>query len=656
MQRLIVTLCIFGLLLAQPLTTQAQTKDDLTGHVLEGEMRSVVERGIMAGYGNGVYKPNDSITRAQFATFLARALQLPGGYSDFSDVPGNYHLRDGISRAASVGIVGGYPGNVFKPNENISREQMAVMIDRALTYKGIEGHSIFLSFTDVEQIHPTFRVSVANNTYFGIIGGMPAGNGKFRFGPKENATRAHAAAFINRMLGVIETNGKRNVHFQLASMDGQGNITFDNQRYINYEDAVKNYVPTRHHLIYYGQEIMKMAKGIAVSRPPQDEAIVIIYSDEALRTQLTYVSSGVEMRYIDANEEKVTVEIAGKKGYVKQGHLMLVPTELLSGRSYYKNENGQLVHFVYNHITKRYGSYTYGKAPSFMSQTGTYYSWDGIEYFSLSGERVGEAHQYFNYLPLRTKSNYTAEELDSYINYVISSNPNITDSPLKDLGYAFKKAEDTYQINALYLFAKAIHESNFGTSQIAQEKKNLFGYQAYDRDPLNNAKPFESFEDSIIFVAESMNSRYLTPPADTYSGVSGTGTLCQYNGQTRSCGENYRGAVLGNKSHGMNVRYASDPFWGQKIAGHMYRADSFLGQKDMNSYEIGRTTSFLNVRHQPNTLRAAQFTFPHPNYYLVIVEESEQNDGSWYKVYSDHSDYEYAFVHGSYVERIQTVK
>ena len=84
------------------------------------------------------------------------------------------------------------------------------------------------------------------------------------------------------------------------------------------------------------------------------------------------------------------------------------------------------------------------------------------------------------------------------------------------------------------------------------------------------------------------------------------------------------GAVLGNKALGFNVKYASDPYWGQKIAGHMYRVDKFLGSKDFGQYRIGITnTTGLNVRHEPKVSSATlQFTYKNAGMPVAILESA----------------------------------
>ena len=78
------------------------------------------------------------------------------------------------------------------------------------------------------------------------------------------------------------------------------------------------------------------------------------------------------------------------------------------------------------------------------------------------------------------------------------------------------QAEKTYGVSALYLVAHSIEESSWGTSSIAQNDDNLFGYGADDRDPAGDASSFPSFAACILYVAQQVKEKYLTP------GVAGT--------------------------------------------------------------------------------------------------------------------------------------
>lgn len=106
----------------------------------------------------------------------------------------------------------------------------------------------------------------------------------------------------------------------------------------------------------------------------------------------------------------------------------------------------------------------------------------------------------------------------------------------------FYNAEQEYQINGIFLAAIGIHESAWGTSTLAKTKNNLFGYGAYDRDPEGCANEFESYEDAINTVASALKTNYLTT----------TGSY--YNGTTAAA---------------VNIKYASDEKWSEKVYKYM---------------------------------------------------------------------------------------
>ena len=117
----------------------------------------------------------------------------------------------------------------------------------------------------------------------------------------------------------------------------------------------------------------------------------------------------------------------------------------------------------------------------------------------------------------------------------------------------FYNVEKKYNINGIFLAAMAIHESSWGTSQIAQEKNNLFGYGSYDSTPYESSFTFSSYEEGIETVAKSLVKYYLNP----------AGTKI-YGGET-AAGWYYNGPTL----LGINTRYASDSEWHQKVFNYM---------------------------------------------------------------------------------------
>lgn len=106
---------------------------DTTGNAHEAAIEQLVERGIAGGYDDGTYRPQLPVTRAQVATFLSKALGLdpiPG--ARFADVPAGYVHAGAINALVSEGILGGYSDGTFRPNEPLRREHMAAVITRAL--------------------------------------------------------------------------------------------------------------------------------------------------------------------------------------------------------------------------------------------------------------------------------------------------------------------------------------------------------------------------------------------------------------------------------------------------------------------------------------------------------------------------------------------
>ena len=132
---------------------------------------------------------------------------------------------------------------------------------------------------------------------------------------------------------------------------------------------------------------------------------------------------------------------------------------------------------------------------------------------------------------LLSESGYAAWMIDELL---------LPTTPLPRLGAAFTKAERDTGINARYLVAHAILESGWGTSWIARVKHNLFGYGAYDRDPLRYATRFPTFAAGIAAVADQIRAAYLSPDGRWWRGFP---TL-----------------------RGVNRFYASDVHWADKVA------------------------------------------------------------------------------------------
>ncbi|UQZ33857.1 hypothetical protein C2I18_10165 [Paenibacillus sp. PK3_47] len=161
---------------------------------------------IDSSYGT-TFKPEQKITRAEFAVMLSRGLGLPGDRETaqrFSDVQPSTQTGDYIGAAAKAGIITGNTDATFRPNANITREQLAIMIIRAMEYTGnpitLSGttSSTLTVFKDKNKIQNQSAEFVAKAVQEGIILGMTP----TEFQPQGNATRAQAAVMLQRMLNM----------------------------------------------------------------------------------------------------------------------------------------------------------------------------------------------------------------------------------------------------------------------------------------------------------------------------------------------------------------------------------------------------------------------------------------------------------------------
>lgn len=117
----------------------------------------------------------------------------------------------------------------------------------------------------------------------------------------------------------------------------------------------------------------------------------------------------------------------------------------------------------------------------------------------------------------------------------------------------FYNMEKKYNVNGIFLASMAIHESGWGTSQIASDKKNLFGYGSYDETPYESSYDFSDYSEGIETVAKSLAKYYLNPSGTKISGGE-TAAAWYYNGPTLE---------------GVNTRYASDKEWHKKVYSYM---------------------------------------------------------------------------------------
>ncbi len=170
---------------------------DISGIWAADDIMEMVEFGILSGYEDGSFRPDGAVTRAEFVAMVVHTLEKLGQLTvnageSFADTRSHW-AEEYISTAVSCGFVAGYDEDTFGPNENITREQMAVIIARAFDLSSASGQT---AFSDTATISAWAYESVAAVVESGIMTGMD-GN---LFAPQEKATRAQAATVIQRIL------------------------------------------------------------------------------------------------------------------------------------------------------------------------------------------------------------------------------------------------------------------------------------------------------------------------------------------------------------------------------------------------------------------------------------------------------------------------
>lgn len=136
---------------------------------------------------------------------------------------------------------------------------------------------------------------------------------------------------------------------------------------------------------------------------------------------------------------------------------------------------------------------------------------------------------------------------------IFTNLPNDKNDIFENNYTAFYNAEKKYNINGIFLASIAIHESGWGTSEIAKDKNNLFGYGSYDATPYESSFEFTDYAEGIETVAKSLVKYYLNPSGTKIYGGE-TAAAWYYNGPTLK---------------GVNTRYASDENWHAKVYQYM---------------------------------------------------------------------------------------
>lgn len=189
---LITIVLVVGIL--SPITGQAAKFTDVsTNYTFYDEVEYLSSKQIISGFTDGSFKPNNTVTRAQAAIMIGRALGLNGEPTNtiFKDVTSKVTGSGYIASAVAKGIISGFPDGTYRPNEPVNRGQMAIFLNRAYTLKTGQANG----FTDISSNMTSYQ-SILNVAANGIASGFPDGT----YRPNQSVTRGQFSAFMARTI------------------------------------------------------------------------------------------------------------------------------------------------------------------------------------------------------------------------------------------------------------------------------------------------------------------------------------------------------------------------------------------------------------------------------------------------------------------------
>lgn len=370
------------------------------------------------------------------------------------------------------------------------------------------------------------------------------------------------------------------------------------------------------------------------------------------------------------------VKIGNFTGWISQEAYEVVPVTWVKSSSSYTVTDESIKHNYVNKIQETFtgskGSII-GPKPDMLSP-GTYYSYDGKYFYTDRTTMIkdykngnynnavnkdNEYYNYYMYLSNHTRTSYSSQNIDEYIrnNMGISQDvygnaSNGSNSRLYGKGVFYYYAQEKYGVNAILSLSLSRNETSHGRSNLAINKNNGFGLNAVDTSPTESANWYASYASSILGYASKWITYGYAHPRDW----------------------RYFGPQFGDKWIGMNVKYASDTYWSEKMAAQYYSLDKAKGLQDYNFYQLGVVTRQVNAMSDASNSSKFVYSYPEAEDAVVIIGEKQgeavEGNTTWYKVVSDlnidsnfneitSGDYNwdgYVYIPAAYVKKINQGK
>ena len=398
--------------------------------------------------------------------------------------------------------------------------------------------------------------------------------------------------------------------------------------------------------VYYKDKLLMVKNGLALI--PNNDCTQNFQYHHVSDNFRGYTNGcyGVDALYLDTNDSgtRFKFELAGVQAWGNASEMTLIPIEEVTQLTSYYVKEDTLYHQIKTNMNSSYYGSTLnlGPTPDFLSPNQIYLSYNGHYFYEIENfdkmvanlrnnnylQAVNDGEPYYNYylmLPHRSQTRHNAMAIKEYfqermgyrnaISYYFDEDRNSVNDILTQSQYfgfetSFFEYEGVFGANALMMLALSMNESASGRSSLAFNRNNLFGHAAYDSDVESNAQ------------------RYLTISASVYSHAKNyiSGSYANPNKFQ------YHGSHFGDKSSGMNVAYASDPYWSEKAVQYYISLDKHFDYLDYNFYAIGIKTSdqkvpiygddFVSILYETSTDRNLSFIIlaEHGNMYKVQID------------------------------------
>jgi hypothetical protein len=173
-----------------------KTFSDIENHWAKTQIQKLVKKRVISGYSDGTFKPNKQITRAEFIALINKAYNFKLVYDiDFKDVSADDWFYEDIRKAKAKGYISGYEDKTIRPNDLITRQEVAVIMGKVLKISKTDKSQVINKFKDKDEIASWAKASVELLVSRGYLNGYPDET----FGPKQNITRAEAAAMLEKV-------------------------------------------------------------------------------------------------------------------------------------------------------------------------------------------------------------------------------------------------------------------------------------------------------------------------------------------------------------------------------------------------------------------------------------------------------------------------